>query len=401
MELKTPARFPDDQINVLEIIGNADKGGMENYLKSFIENLPSDRFNLTCICPYESDFTANLRELGVNEIYIARIEDDPYWRSIQLAVEIGKLNNIDVLHAHMPKAHLLAGLAGNLLHKPVVATIHGMDITAHELGIAKAVNSHLITNNQEAYIQAVAMGIPASHLHIVRNGIDISTFNQQNKGDSFRKMIGVSPTATLIGFVGRLDHEKGPDQFLKAARMILSEKPDVHFVVVGEGAMTKVLDKLCLSLQLSNHVHFVKWQSENWTVYPALDILAHTSRSDGTSLVLMEAMACGIPTVAIRVGGIPEIVEHGTTGLLANDWESLAENILYLLEKPLIMQKMQKAAVKRIHTHFNVKTNTGKVAAILEHLAMGEQSEIRLPGVLLKEKSRNKLVSGILLKENN
>ena len=118
--------------------------------------------------------------------------------------------------------------------------------------------------------------------------------------------------------------------------------------------MTKELDKLCLNLQLSDYVHFVKWQEANWNVYPALDILAHTSRSDGTSLVLMEAMACGVPTVAIRVGGVPEIVEHGTTGLLANDWESLAENILYLLEKPLIIQKMKKAAVTRIDTHFNV-----------------------------------------------
>ncbi len=398
MEIKNPDRFQDEPIHVLEIIGNADRGGMENYIKSFIENLPSDRFNLTCICPYESAFTATLRELGIKEIYIARIEDDPYWRSIQLAVEIGKLNNIDVLHAHMPKAHLLAGLAGNLLHKPVVATVHGMDITAHELGIAKAVNSHLITNNQEAYIQAVAMGIPAGHLHIVRNGIDLSKFTQQSNGASFRKMIGVSNAATLIGFVGRLDHEKGPDQFLKAARMIHSQKPEIHFVVVGEGSMTKELDKLCMNLQLSNHVHFVKWQEANWNVYPALDILAHTSRSDGTSLVLMEAMACGIPTVAIRVGGVPEIVEHGTTGLLANDWESLAEHILYLLEKPLVIQKMQKAAVKRIDTHFNVKTNTEKVAAILEHLAKGNQNEFKLPRVHLKEKNVHNLVSGILAK---
>ena len=396
MEIKTPVSFPREPINVLEIIGNADKGGMENYLKSFIENLPPERFNLTCICPYESDFTATLRNMGIKEIYIARIEDDPYWRSIQLAVEIGKLNDIDVLHAHMPKAHVLAGIAGNLIQRPVVATIHGMDVTAHELGIAKAVNSHLITNNQEAYIQALAMGIPVGHLHLIRNGIDLSKFTREKNGEPFRKMIGVSPTTTLIGFVGRLDYEKGPDQFLKAARMILTEKPDVHFVVVGEGAMKKVLDKLCLDLKLSDRVHFVKWQSENWKVYSALDILAHTSRSDGTSLVLMEAMACGIPTVAIRVGGVPEIIEHGTTGLLANDWESLAENIVHLLEKPMIIEKMKIAALERINTYFNVKTNTEKVATILEHLALSHQNSFKLPR-LLKEKNRTKVIPGTIL----
>ncbi len=397
MEFKTPTQFQADPLHVLEIIGNADKGGMENYLKCFIENLPK-KFEVTCICPYESDFTATLRELGVKDIYIARIEDDPYWRSIQLAMEVCKLKNIDVIHAHMPKAHLLAGLAGNLLNKPVVATIHGMDITAHELGIAKAVNSHLITNNQEAYIQALAMGIPVNHLQIVRNGIDVSKFDQKNSGENFRKMIGVSSTATLVGFVGRLDYEKGPDQFLKAASMIHNEKPAVHFVVVGEGAMTKVLEKLCLDLKLSDHVTFLKWQEANWTIYPALDILAHTSRSDGTSLVLLEAMACGIPTVAIRVGGVPEIIEHGTTGLLSNDWEGVAENILHLLEKPLIMEKMKKAAVKRINTHFNVRTNTEKVAAILENVVTEHQSGFHFPEVLLKEKNRNKLAAGVFLK---
>ena len=398
MDIKNSDPFPEERINVLEIIGNADKGGMENYLKGFFGHLPSVKFNLTCICPYESDFTATLRSMGIKEIYIGRIEDDPYWRSIQLAVEIGKLNKIDVLHAHMPKAHLLAGIAGNLLGKPVVATVHGMDITAHELGITKAVNSHLITNNQEAYIQAIAMGISANRLHTVRNGIDISKFSREKNDDSFRKMIGVSPTDVLIGFVGRLDHEKGPDQFLKAARMIHDKKPNIHFVMVGEGAMVKELDKLCLDLQLSKWVHFVKWQEANWTVYPALDFLAHTSRSDGTSLVLLEAMACGIPTVAIRVGGVPEIVEHGTTGLLANDWEGVAENILYLLEKPLLVEKMKTASVKRVQTHFNVKTNTEKVAEIIAHLAMRHQNGYSLPQEVLKGRSRNKIISGMVVK---
>lgn len=396
--METKPADPEQCINVLEIIGNADRGGMENYLKGFFEHLPST-FKLTCICPYESDFTATLRSMGIQEIYIGRIEDDPYWRSIQLAVEIGKLNRIDVIHAHMPKAHLLAGIAGNLLAKPVVATVHGMDITAHELGIAKAVNSHLITNNQEAYIQAIAMGIPGNRLHVVRNGIDVTKFRQEmDNGESFRKMIGVLPTDMLIGFVGRLDHEKGPDQFLKAAHMVHNKKPNIHFAVVGEGAMSKELNKLCLDLQLSKYVHFVKWQEANWTVYPAFDMLAHTSRSDGTSLVLLEAMACGLPTVAIRVGGVPEIVEHGSTGLLANDWEGVAQNILQLIDKPHLMQKMKISSVKRVHTHFNVKTNTDKVAEIIDHLASKHKNGYYIPPEVLKGKNRNKMLPEIVVK---
>ncbi|MEO8852181.1 MAG: glycosyltransferase [Ginsengibacter sp.] len=370
MEFKIVGKEVEDEINVLEIIGNADKGGMENFIKDFITHLPRQKFNLTCICPYESKFTATLRNSGISDVYIARIEDDPYWRSIQLAVEIGKLKKIDIVHAHMPKAHLLAGIAGSLLNKPVVATIHGMDITAHELGITRAVNSYLITNNQEAYIQAVAMGVPVDHLNLVKNGVDTSVFNPGLNGSAFKVSLGISPSTPLIGFVGRLAYDKGPDLFLKAAEHIHHERPDVHFVIVGEGDMKKQLEKLCFNMELTPYLHFVKWQENNWEPYPAFDILMHTSRSDGTSLVLLEAMACGIPTVAIGVGGVPEIVEHGNTGLLVHDWEGAATQGLYLLGKPKIRQSMGIAARIRVQQYFDVKINTEKTARILENLVL-------------------------------
>lgn len=164
------------KIHILEIIGNASVGGMENYLKNFLSFLPADQFKVTCICPNESTFTKALWQTGVDNVFVTPIEDDPAWRSIQLAMEVCRLYQIDLLHAHMPKAHVLAGLAGRLVHKPVVATVHGMHITAQELGITRAVNSHLITNCQEAYMQALALGVPVNRVNLVRNGVDTKAF---------------------------------------------------------------------------------------------------------------------------------------------------------------------------------------------------------------------------------
>lgn len=78
----------EGRINVLQVIGNAGQGGMENYIENFISHLPANQFKLTCICPYESPFTASLRQLGVEEVYITPILDDPAWRSIQLTMEV-------------------------------------------------------------------------------------------------------------------------------------------------------------------------------------------------------------------------------------------------------------------------------------------------------------------------
>jgi len=304
------------KVHILEVIGSAGCGGMETYIRNFIKFLPTEEYSVTCICPNESRFTATLRELGVEEVYITPIEDDPVWRSIQLTVEVARLHQVDVLHSHMPKAHVLAGLAGRLVNKPVVAAVHGMNVTSHELGITRAVGSHLLTNCQEAYTQALAMGVSAGRVSLVRNGVDIDLYTPDLPSTRLRELIDLPHGVPLVGFVGRFAHEKGPDMFLRAAGYVHHLRPDVHFVLVGDGLMRNELYDLCVQLRLEKQVHFAGWM-QTTEVYPALDILAHTSRSDGTSLVLLEAMACGRPTVGIAVGGVPEIIENETTGLLA------------------------------------------------------------------------------------
>jgi len=361
----------EGRINVLQVIGNAGQGGMENYIENFISHLPANQFKLTCICPYESPFTASLRQLGVEEVYITPILDDPAWRSIQLTMEVARLHQIDVLHAHMPKAHILAGLSGCLINKPVVATLHGMNISSQELGITRAVGSHLITNCQEGYTQALAMGVLADHINLVRNGVDTAVFTPGRSNGELRNKINVPQGAPLVGFVGRLEHEKGPDLFLRAVDQVHQVRPDVHFVIVGDGVMRNKLEEMCAHLGLDEHVHFAGWWTNNEDIYPALDFLVHTSRSDGTSLVLLEAMSCECPTVGLAVGGVPEIIENERTGFLAGagDWEGIAFRIIQLLDQPERLQSMKAAARNRVKQHFDVAANTGRIAELMRHIA--------------------------------
>ena len=377
METNTNMHYPFNvqnrnhgPVKILEIIGNADMGGMENYIESFISNLPPHDFEVTCICPYESSFTQKLRNLGVTEVFITPIEDDPKWRSIQLAVEIARMYSIDILHAHMPKAHVLAGLASCLIKKPSVATVHGMNITAQEFGIARAISSHLITNCQEAYSQALALGFPSQRLNMVKNSVDTVLFKPGECKVPIRKELGLSKDTPLIGFVGRLVWEKGPDLFLRIANHVHQFFPSAHFVVIGEGDMEEELLQMRAYLQLEDFVHFLGWK-DTVAVYRELTVLVHTSRSDGTSLVLLEAMSCGCPSVALAVGGVREIVEHKSTGFLAGagDWEQEANYILQMLSQPEKCAMMGTAARRRVEKYFNVKTNTCRIAEILKDIA--------------------------------
>jgi glycosyltransferase involved in cell wall biosynthesis len=106
-------------------------------------------------------------------------------------------------------------------------------------------------------------------------------------------------------------------------------------------------------------------------LYSGLDILAHTSRSDGTSLVLLEAMSCTRPTVAIAVGGVREIIENESTGMLAGagDWEDVGIKIIQLLDEPHRMKMIGAACRTRIEEHFNVVKNTCRTAEVLRRIA--------------------------------
>lgn len=378
MQSNSRGKLKNRPVSVLEIIGTASKGGMENYMINFIKNLPAENFKLTCICPCESLFTKCLRELGIENVFITPLADNPEWRSIQLAVEVIRLHKVDVLHAHMPKSHVLAGLAGSLTGKPVVATLHGMHVTAHELGVALAVKSHLITNCQETYFQALAMGLPSQRVNLFHNGVDVKAFDPDRAGRKFRDTLRIPMGCALVGFVGRLEHEKGPDLFLRTAARIHELIPEVHFAIVGDGTMTKELKILCAQLGMAENVHFVDWVSNTADVYPALDLVIHTSRNDGTSLVLLEAMASKLPVAGMAIGGVREIIEDENTGILveAEDWEAMATKVADLLESPNRMKSMGEAARQRVEHHFNVFENTERTGNLLREIALAQNKKV-------------------------
>ena len=130
------------RIHVLEIIGNAIVGGMENSVLRLIEGLPPERFAVSALCPFESPYTDRLRAAGA-EVHVAPMPDDPPWSAILLASTLVKANAVDVIHAHLPNAHVLAGVTGRLTGKPVLATIHGRQLTTLDLEVHRSAGTHL------------------------------------------------------------------------------------------------------------------------------------------------------------------------------------------------------------------------------------------------------------------
>ncbi len=359
------------RIHVLEVIGNAIVGGMESWVHRLIERLPRSRFKVTALCPFESPYTDRLRALDIDVMAVPMPDDAP-WTSIQMTASIVKAGGVDLLHAHLPNAHMLAGLAGRLTDTPVLATIHGRDIGVLDLELHRAVGSHLSVVCRQSYFHALGLGVSQSRLSCETNGVDTDVFQPRAGGAAgLRSSLGLDAAQPLVGYVGRLSPEKAPEVFVRSMLLLKSRCPAMHCVMVGEGPMLAPVRALIRQCGLEDRVHLLGNRENMPAIYNELDIVVSTSHSEAMPLALMEAMASGLPVVATRVGGVPDMVEHGRTGWLVatNDFDDIAARSATLLNDSALRATMGARARQRAVERMALSDNVERVAALMTRLA--------------------------------
>jgi len=379
--LTTP--LTTSRTHVLQIVGNAIVGGMENYVARLIERLPRERFLVSVLAPFESPFTDRLRAFGA-DVFITPITDEPSWHSIQLASALIQSRAVDVIQSHLPNAHVLAALAGRLTGRPVLATVHGRAMTTLDIEVQRLAGSHLAVVCRQSYFQALGIGIDTRHVHFVPNGVDVDRFRPQHeRTGALRTRFAIDAAAPLVGFIGRLSAEKGPDLFLRAALSIRAQCPDAHFVLIGEGAMLKQLQLFARRFGIADAVHFAGSQDDMPAVFNELDVVVSSSLSEAMPLAVMEAMASGVPVVACKVGGIPDLIEHGVTGWLApeGDYDELATRVVDLLQDGALRLAAGKAARARAVGRFALEQSVEATARLFAQLT-AQRTDPRRIGTL-------------------
>jgi glycosyltransferase involved in cell wall biosynthesis len=367
------------RIKVLQMVGNAIVGGMETHVTRLIERLPLDRFGVTLMCPFESGMADQWRELGV-DVIITPMPESPSWTSIQLACSVVKAHGVDVLHAHLPNAHVLAGIAGKLTGKPVVSTLHARQISTLDLEVHRAAGTYLSAVCRQTYFQCLGLGVNASQLHLIPNGVDLNDFKPGGaRMGALRQRLGIGPEAELVGFVGRLSPEKGPDVFIRAAVALKQALPNARFVLIGEGPMRGELQSLIERFELGDVAYLCGLMPHMQSVFAELDLVVSSSRSEALPLALMEAMACGLPVVATQVGGVPDLIQHGMTGWLVGDgdFDAIAAHVRTLIEQPQERVAMGQRARDRAEKHLSLDDSVAATMRLLTRLAQEKVVEPR------------------------
>ncbi len=221
----------------------------------------------------------------------------------------------------------------------------------------------------------VANGLEARRVHVVLNAIELDDWKPGVGRDAARLEFGVTAAAPVIVSVCRLLPGKGPTELVRILPAICREFPDAHLLIVGGDQTLAVgyrqqLQELAHELGVANNVILTGRRSDVPRLMAAADIFAMPSPDEPFGLVYLEAMAMKLPVVALRSGGAPEIVEHGTNGLLSEvgDLEMLSEHLLSLLRNSRLREEMGVAGRDRVERFFRSQRMASDAAQVYRSL---------------------------------
>ncbi|MBI1923530.1 glycosyltransferase [Candidatus Poribacteria bacterium] len=204
---------------------------------------------------------------------------------------------------------------------------------------------------------ATEIGFPLEKIKPIINGVDTQKFSVFSNKERLKNTLGKSPDDVVIGTVGRLVPVKDYSTFLKALQILLKAGKEFHAIFVGDGPLNGELQCLANELRLSKNVTFLGNRHDIPDLLNTMDIFVLTSLHEGISNTILEAMACGLPVVATNVGGTPEIVEDGKTGILVSvqNPDELAGVIEILIENKELRGKMGKQGRRRVEENFSLE----------------------------------------------
>lgn len=288
-----------------------------------------------------------------------------------------------IVHTHMAKAGTLGRLAASsVTDARVIHTFHGHVLEgyfgpAREMAFGKierylATRSDaLIAVSSQVRDQLLDMGIGRpSQWRVIPLGIDLEPFVAHLPPmTTARSAFGLPQNVPAVGIVGRLVAIKDLETFLRAATRVASAEPDAIFVIAGDGPLRSALESLAARI-LPGRARFLGWVSELAPLYAALDVVALSSRNEGTPVALIEAAASQRPVVATDVGGVREVVMDGETGHLVppGDAEMMARKIISLLQDRQSAHSMGQRAMARAISRFSSTRQAADMADLYDEL---------------------------------
>ena len=306
------------------------------------------------------------------------------WSAFWALVRLMRSFRPHVVHTHTSKAGALGRIAATLCRVPVVVhTYHGHVFDAYfsplktrlvvaaERVLARGASA-LVAVTARVRRDVLARGIGGDdQVVVVSLGLDLDPLvaAPARRGE-LRRELGLPPDAPLVGIVARLAPVKAHEVFLAAAKAMAPVRPDIVFLIVGDGERRAELETAARASGLGDRVRFLGWRADLDRLYADLDIVVLTSKNEGSPVALIEAMAAGRPVVSTRAGGVEDVVTDGETGVVVpiGDAPAVARAVVDLLEDPSRAARLGAAGRASVVARFGSGRLVGDIDALYQRL---------------------------------
>ena len=343
---------------VLLAITKSELGGAQRYVAQLVRLLPRHGFEPVVACGGNGWLVDRARAAGAQVIQVRGLSAARTFQGLSELRTLGELGRIirdgiyDVVHGNSTRAGFLARLAAHRARVPVVVfTAHGFFFEERMNGFRRATyaaaerlaarwSDAIITVSEADRAAAVRAGLcPVEKLVTIRNGLDQDHLLRlrQDRAHAGRPVLASGESSSyLVGTLANLYPTKGLDHLVAAMADVQKVEPSARLVVVGEGPERLRLEALVRVHGVEGSVTFLGRMADPWRVLSWVDLFVLSSTKEGLPFALIEAMAAGLPIVATRVGGIPEVLVDGRSALLVppGDPGALSRGICRLLRTP-------------------------------------------------------------------
>jgi glycosyltransferase involved in cell wall biosynthesis len=363
------------RVRVVEILATGTNGGAQEHLYSLMSRLDQTRYDASVVALSAGSAVRKLERAGFDVTVIDEPDDANAIRALTAHLALVRP---DVIHTHMYRADVVGTKAaialGEIGHRRpyVVSTVHSSRVRSSE-------DRELIRQLTPSMDQLIAVSksierkIADEHrtgapVRLIYNGVDLQRYDHQEACCTLREEYGMEPGSQIVGVVARLEPEKGHQTLIEAWPQVLRKVPGAYLLIVGEGSRRDFLEQWAAAHKVAHRVVFTGRRDDIPAVTAALDVAVLPSWREAQGLSILEAMALSRPVVASDVGGIPEMVEDGVTGLLVQHDNpiALADAIVRLLTDHAFADTIARAGHDLVHDRFCIELMVKSIEQIYD-----------------------------------
>ncbi len=368
------------RVRVVQIMATGTNGGAQEHVYSLVTRLDPTYYDVCVVSLSHGSSVRRLEKAGIDVCVI----DEPDDRlAVQALAELLGPMEPEIVHNHMYRAEILGTRAALLLGEKgckrpaVISTVHSSRVRCSDDRIAlrqlTPLMDRLIAVSKAIEHKIREEGRTGAPVSLIYNGVDLQRYNHQQPCCTLHEDYSIPESSPIVGVVARLEAEKGHRTLIDAWPLVTAAHPEAWLLVVGEGSERESLEAQAASLGIADRVVFTGRREDVPAVTAALDIAVLPSYREAQGLSVLEAMALSRPVVASEVGGIPEMIEDGVSGLLVrpNDPEELADAIVRLLSDHPYADMIARRGHDVVHDRFCIELMVNAIANLYEEAALG------------------------------